>query len=61
LYLKNIPLHSQIEVFDLIGLNLTNQVIIGQEEMDVSRLKPGAYFLKLSGDKGSIVKRFVKK
>ncbi|MCT4622526.1 MAG: T9SS type A sorting domain-containing protein [Schleiferiaceae bacterium] len=60
LILKNLPVDSQLEIFDVMGVNLTHQVTIDGEELDVSRLKPGTYLLKLSGANGATFKRFVK-
>jgi hypothetical protein len=61
LNLKHAAPHSEIEVFDLMGMNLTNQVFNKHEVLDVSRLKHGTYLLKLSSANGATFKRFVKK
>jgi PKD repeat protein len=62
LVLANLPSQSAIEIFDVLG----NRISAGQQEIhneliiDVSRLSPGVYFLKLHSGQGTMVRKFVR-
>lgn len=49
---------EHLEVFDLSGKRVISSST--ENDVDVSSLKSGIYFLKLTGDKESITKKFVK-
>ncbi|MBK5286219.1 MAG: CotH kinase family protein, partial [Bacteroidia bacterium] len=49
------------EVFDVLGNKISNmQLAISKNKIDVSKLSPGIYFVKVSGEKEERVARFVK-
>ena len=57
LYISNLPSNSMVNLCDMTGRILSTS--IGQE-IDVSALPVGVYFLRIQTGKGLVVKKFVK-
>jgi PKD repeat protein len=58
LYLENISRNADISIFDFSGRNVMN--VKGASTIDISSLAKGVYCVRLSGENGFTVKRFVK-
>ncbi|MFC4722616.1 T9SS type A sorting domain-containing protein [Geojedonia litorea] len=51
---------SKIEVFDVLGKSVTSQTQLSNDNIDISNLSRGMYFLKIYSDKLSITKKIIK-
>jgi PKD repeat protein len=58
LYLENISRNAEISIFDFSGRNVMN--VKGTNIIDISSLAKGMYCVRLSGENGFTVKKFVK-
>jgi len=52
---------NHIELFNTQGKRVMNTSLNNLNQIDVSHLSPGIYFIKLDTDKNSIIHKFVKK
>ncbi len=62
---NNISISSDIdltvEVFTILGKSVLKEIKLSNNtNFDISSLKTGVYFIKLTSDKGSIIKKFIK-
>jgi hypothetical protein len=59
LYIDGISNATKAEAYDVSGkLLLTKQ--LNEKQLDISSLAKGFYFIKLSTEQGSVVRKFVK-
>ena len=59
LFINNLPENSKIKVFDIFGKEVLNQENINNQ-IDVSGLQIGIYFMKIENKKGIFTEKFVK-
>jgi len=50
-----------VSIYTTLGKMVYTQNKCNSEILDISRLQPGAYYLKIDTDKGSVVKTILKK
>ena len=58
-FINNLPENSKIKVFDIFGKEVLNQENINNQ-IDVSGLQIGIYFMKIENKKGIFTEKFVK-
>ena len=52
--------NALLEVFDVTGRKIDEEVIITTHQLATANYSPGIYFLKLSNSEGVLTKKFVK-